>query len=180
MYLNIKNLFVKYIVLFIICIFCSSFGFSQNKSNINFIIKNVGIGVDGHFENINIETGFDTKGKLVHIKGVIQVASIKTGIDSRDEHLLNDDYFNAKNYKNISLVSKTIAPIDNGIFNVVATLTIKGKSKDIRIVVHCIRVDNQYKITSNFEINRSHFDVGARSLVLSNTVKIKALHFHKL
>ena len=171
---------MKHFLVFLVCVYCFNQGFSQNKSRVEFVIRNVGIGVDGYFEAINIETDFDAEGKLLKIKGVIKTNSIKTGINSRDEHLLKEDYFNVENHENITLLSKTIKSKSDGTFIVVATLTIKGIIKDIRIIVNLEKVDNQYKMTSNFEINRRDFDIGGKSLVLSNTVKIKVLHFHKL
>lgn len=180
MYFNIKILILKRFLLFVICFCCLSVGYSQSKSSIDFVIRNVGINVDGHFETFNIETNFDATGKLLNIKGIIKAASIKTGIESRDEHLLKDDYFDVENYDNITLVSKTIEPESEGIFSVVATLTIKEKTKEIRITVNRDKADDKYIMTSNFAINRKDFDVGGGSFVLSNTVKISVLHFHKL
>lgn len=171
---------MKNLILFIVCICCLSSGFSQNKSRINFEIKNLGIGVDGHFESIDIQTNFDTAGKLLYLKGKIKVASIKTGIESRDEHLLKPDYFDAKYHENITLVSKTITAKTDGVFNVLATLTIKDTSKDIRITVNSNTLGNPYKITSKFTINRTHFNIGGRSLLLSNSVNINVLHFHNI
>ncbi|MDG1730412.1 MAG: YceI family protein [Algibacter sp.] len=167
--------------LFFLIYFCSlSLGFSQNVPSIDFVIRNVGIGVDGHFETFNIETDFDATGKLLQINGVIKAASIETGMESRDEHLLKDDYFDVENYENITLVSKTITAKSEAVFNVVATLTIKEKSKEIRITVNREKVDDKYRVTSKFAINRRDFGVGGRSFILSNTVKINVLHFHKL
>ena len=171
---------MKRYLLFLVCICCLSLGFSQNKSSIDFVIRNVGINVDGHFEVFNIETDFDATGKLLRIKGIIKASSIKTGIDSRDEHLLKADYFDIENYENITLVSKIIESKPDGVFSVLAILAIKDKSKEIVIKVNRDKVDNHYKMTSNFTINRRDFDIGGRSFILGNMVKINVLHFHKL
>ena len=171
---------MKHFLLFVIFFCCLSLGFSQNNSSIEFVIRNVGIGVDGHFNTFSIETIFNNNGELSSINGEIKVASIETGMESRDQHLLKDDYFDVENYENITLVSKTISAKSEGIFNVVATLTIKEKTKEIRIKVNRVKVDDEYKITSKFAINRRDFDVGGGSFVLSNTVKINVVHFHKL
>ena len=116
----------------------------------------------------------------MRIKGIIKAASIKTGIDSRDEHLLKADYFDIENYENITLVSTIIESKSDGVFSVVAILTIKDKSKEIVIKVNRDKYDNQYIMTSNFTINRRDFDIGGRSFILGNMVKINVLHFHKL
>lgn len=171
---------MKYYLLLITCFCCFSFGYSQNDSAIEFVIRNVGIGVDGYFNTFDIETEFDDEGKLLNISGEINVASIETGIDNRDEHLLKDDYFDAENYGNITLVSKKIKAKNAGLYHITVALTIKGKTKEIPIIIKINKTNNQYKIISNFEINRRDFNVGGGSLVMSNTVKINVVHFHKL
>lgn len=171
---------MKYFLFLITCFCCFSFGYSQNNPAVEFVIRNVGIGVDGHFNSFKIETKFDNQGKLSNISGDITVASIETGIDSRDEHLLKDDYFDVENHKTITLVSKKIDSKSAGIYNISTALTIKGKTKEIPIIIKVDKLKNQYKITSNFEINRRDFNVGSGSLVMSNTVKINVVHFHKL
>ena len=90
---------MKRFLFFVICFCCLSLSFSQNKSSIDFVIRNVGIAVDGHFNTFNIETDFDNKGELLNIKGEIKVASIETGIESRDNHILKADYFDIENHK---------------------------------------------------------------------------------
>ena len=96
---------MKRFLLFVIYFCCLSTGFSQSKSSIDFVIRNFGINVDGHFNTFNIETDFNNKGEIIDIKGEIKVASIKTGIESRDEHLLKADYFDAENYEYITIYS---------------------------------------------------------------------------
>tara|TARA_R110000868_G_scaffold376896_3_gene642134 strand:+ start:272 stop:787 length:516 start_codon:yes stop_codon:yes gene_type:complete len=171
---------MKRFLLFVIYFCCLSTGFSQSKSSIDFVIRNFGINVDGHFNTFNIETDFNNKGEIIDIKGEIKVASIKTGIESRDEHLLKADYFDAENYEYIILESKTINKKSDTIYEVVSNLTIKGKTKEISIKVNCDNMNNQYKITSNFELNRRDFNVGGGSLIMSNTVKINVIYYHNL
>ena len=71
---------------------CSVACFAQTAS-IDFVIKNLGINVDGHFNTFTITTTFDSENSLKSVSGEIEVKSIKTGIKSRDEHLLEEDYF---------------------------------------------------------------------------------------
>ncbi len=171
---------MKHILLFVICFCCLSVGFSQSKSSINFEIRNFGINVDGHFNTFNIETDFNTKQELIGIKAEIGVASIETGIESRDEHLLKADYFDAENNEYIILKSKTINKKSDTTYEVISNLTIKGKTKEIRIKVNYDKMNNPYKITSNFELNRRDFGVGGGSLVMSNTVNINVIYHHNL
>ncbi|WP_138432595.1 YceI family protein [Winogradskyella algicola] len=159
---------------------CSNFGFSQNNSSIDFIIKNLGINVDGHFNTFTINTEFDADNQLTEILSKIEVASIETGIDSRDEHLLKEDYFHQEKHEYITLQSTSIKKESTTEYLISANLTIKGKTKVISIPVKVQKTDSgRTKITSYFEINRSDFDVGGGSFVMSKTVKINVTHYHE-
>lgn len=169
----------RYFFLVFLC--CSILsGFTQNSSSIDFVIKNVGINVDGHFNTFTIKSDFDNEGRLKSISGKIKVSSIKTGLDSRDEHLLEEGYFYNKKYEFITLESSEIEKIGDNSYTVKANLLIKGISKKISIRVDVIKINDSYKISSNFEINRKDFKVGGGSFVLSKTVKINVVHYQKL
>ena len=140
------------------------------------MIKNFGVNVDGSFSDINIEATFNSENILTEISGKIKVNSIDTGIQSRDEHLLKEDYFNAKKYPHITLSSQNISKIDNTNYSAKVILSIKGTSKTFTIPIKVAIKNNRAKIYSNFEINRKNFNVGGGSLVMSKTVKIQVIH----
>ena len=78
----------------------------NNKTSVLFQIKNFEIKVDGGFKTIDIKTNLDTKDlSNSYINATIIVNSIFTGIEARDEHLLETDYFDAVNHKKIILKS---------------------------------------------------------------------------
>lgn len=164
----------------LLCFCCLTLCFSQNTSQVNFVIRNLGINVNGHFKTVTITPYFNSNGTLLSIEGKVKVASIKTGIESRDNHLLKADYFDAEKHEYIILKSKNINKIGDGSYAMVAYLTIKGKTKQIDIKVNLDKANNTYKITSNFEINRKDFNIGSGSLIMSKTVKINVTHNHKL
>ncbi|WP_422106563.1 YceI family protein [Winogradskyella sp.] len=159
---------------------CTSFGYSQNASSIDFVIKNLGVNVDGHFNTFDIIAEFNPESELTNISGKIAVSSIKTGIESRDEHLLKDDYFDIENHAYITLRSISISKTSDTVYSVKADLSIKGKTKQITIPVTVQSVDETYKITSSFKINRRDFDVGGGSFVMGKTVKIQVTYFQEM
>ena len=161
----------------ILCVVITSFAYTQNTSSIDFIIKNLGVNVDGHFNTFTINAAFNADAELTNVSGEITVASIKTGIESRDEHLLKDDYFDVENHPLITLKSRSISKLSDTEYSVIAELTIKGKTKEITIPVLVQRTDSKYKIAASFAINRRDFDVGGGSFVMSKTVKIEVTHF---
>lgn len=171
---------MKRFLLFVICICCVTQGFSQNKSSVKFIVRNLGIGVDGQFNDFGIVTDFDHNGELLNITGEIKAISIETGIENRDKHLLKAHYFDIDNHEKITLSSKAVSAKLDGTYDVTAVITIKGKTKNIPITVKLEKLNNQYVITSNFEINRTHFSIGGENLFMSDIVKIEVIHYHNL
>ncbi|WP_111683257.1 YceI family protein [Winogradskyella tangerina] len=163
----------------LILVIFANLSFAQNASSISFVIKNLGVNVDGHFNTFEIDANFDNNSELTELTGKITVSSIETGIDSRDEHLLEEDYFDTENHKYITLKSKTITKTSNGNYTVNASLSIKGKTKSITIPVTVSNTGNSKKIVSSFEINRKDFKVGGGSFVMSKTVKIEVIHFQE-
>jgi polyisoprenoid-binding protein YceI len=154
--------------------------FSQNNPSIDFTIRNLGINVKGHFDKFSITTKLSSQKEFIGLSGNIKVNSIDTGIDSRDEHLLKGDYFNAEKHTLITLQSIKITKKTASEYLAKARLTIKGKTKNISIPVKVEKIIDAYKITSSFEINRRDFDVGGGSFVMSKMVKINVVHYQEL
>ena len=157
-----------------------SFCFSQNTSTIEFKIKNLGVNVDGYFNSFSVTTKFNNEAILEKLSGKIKVASLKTGIESRDKHLLEDDYFNSNKYAFILFESTSIRKESETVYKVKGNLTIKGKTKQITIPVAVSKTSKNHVITSEFEINRRDFDVGGGSFIMSKTVKINVVQYQKL
>lgn len=171
---------MKRFPLIIICFCCFAFGFSQSKSSVEFVIRNVGIGVDGHFNTFTIHADLNNQDELLSVKGKINVASIQTGIESRDEHLLKADYFDVENHEYITFQSESISKTSKNKYLATIKLTVKGKTKEIKLPIEVSKSSDIYKISSYFEINRVDFGVGGGSLVMSKTVKINVLYYQKL
>ena len=153
----------------------SMFGFTQNSS-IDFVIRNLGINVDGFFKTFSVTTKFDDANNLEDFSGEVKANSIETGIDSRDEHLLEEDYFHVSKYPLITLDVAELYKKPNNTYSAKVNLRIKGKSKQFTIPLKVEISDLQRKITSEFQINRKDFGVGGSSFVMSKTVKIKVVH----
>jgi polyisoprenoid-binding protein YceI len=167
------------LLILLICLFC--FGtVNAQDSSIDFIIKNLGINVDGQFNSFTISTNFDSEGKLTKLSSTIEVASIETGIESRDEHILEEDYFYEEEYPTITLKSTEIKEVNPNNYEIKASLTIKGKTKKVTVPITVQKTNSKYKITSSFEINRRDFDVGGGSFVMGKTVKINVIHYQDI
>lgn len=81
------------------------------------------------------------EGEIVHDEGdiaqssvhvFIDVPSVDSGVDRRDEHLLQDDYFNAEAYPHMVFQSKRIAETDDGL-QAVGDFFLHGVTREIVI-----------------------------------------------
>jgi polyisoprenoid-binding protein YceI len=158
----------------------SSMSFSQEwiqdkeETSISFKIKNFGLTVDGGFKTIDIKTNLDTKDiSNSYVNAAIIVNSIFTGIEVRDKHLLEEDYFDAINYTKIRLESSKIEENTDGDLILFATLSIKGITKKIEIPIDVSEKNSTLILSASMTLNRKDFNVGGRSFVLSNNVKIQ-------
>jgi polyisoprenoid-binding protein YceI len=168
-----KSLFL----LFLLTIFLGNaqeFTQDTEKTKVSFKIKNFGVYVDGDFSEIDIKTNFQSSNlSESFINATIIVKSIATGIESRDKHILEEDYFDAPNHENITLTSTKIEKKGDGSYAMTADLTIKGTTKEIQVPIEFQETDDTLMIQSKFEINRKDFKVGGGSFIMSKKVKIQ-------
>ena len=146
----------------------------KEETSISFKIKNFGLTVDGGFKTIDIKTNLDTKDiSNSYVNAAIIVNSIFTGIEVRDKHLLWKDYFYALNHKEIVLKSSKLTKDMNGNIILFAELSIKGITKKVEIPLEVFEDDSRLTLKALILLNRKNFDIGNRSLILSNNVKIQ-------
>ena len=146
----------------------------NNRTTVLFKIKNLGLTVDGGFKTSVIKTNLDTKDlSNSYINATIIVNSIFTGIEARDKHLLETDYFDTLNYEKIILKSSKLTKDANGNITLFAKLSIKGITKEMEIPLDVFEDNSMLTLKASMLVNRKNFNVGGRSILLSNNVKIK-------
>ena len=146
----------------------------NNRTTVLFKIKNLGLTVDGGFKTSVIKTNLDTKDlSNSYINATITVNSIFTGIEARDKHLLETDYFDALNHEKIILKSSKLTKDINGNITLFAKLSIKGIIEEMEIPLEVFEDSSTLVLKASMMINRKNFSVGGRSILLSNNVKIQ-------
>ena len=143
------------------------------SSKITFKIKNAGITVDGSFSDLQADINFDPKNleKSV-LKASVGVASINTGIKKRDKDLRMRKYFHEEKYPRIKMASRKIKHLEKDKYQGTFDLTIKGVTKQIEIPFTYTAKDNSGKFTAEFQVNRRDFEVGSKSLILSDEATV--------
>lgn len=143
---------MKRLFLFLLATTISAASLAQTKwtidpmhSFVNFQVKHSGISfVDGSFKKFNgtIEA---SKADLTDAKinFTVDVASINTSVEMRDNHLKTDDFFNAEKYPTMTFVStsfskqptKSPKQVTN-VYYLKGKLTIRDVTKDVTFIVN--------------------------------------------
>lgn len=105
----------------------------QAHSSLNFSIKHLGISfVEGNMTkydgNVVLNNEDITSAKF---NFEIDVNSINTGIEARDNHLKSADFFEADKFGKITFVSTEVKKVKNNNYKLVGNLTIKNVTKKV-------------------------------------------------
>jgi polyisoprenoid-binding protein YceI len=146
----------------------------SGSSNIQFKIKNLGVSVNGKFTGLTSTIQFDPAAiASASIQAQVDAKTVNTGIDMRDDHLRDKDYFDVKNFPFIKLVSTKIAAgsrKDTWIFS--GKLTIKETTLDISFPFTAIPASGGFQLKGEFIINRRDFGVGGGSFTMGDKVTV--------
>ena len=96
-------------------------------------MRHLGISnVRGQFADYDATVQFDPENlETLQVEATINVGSINTGIERRDNHLRSDDFFNAEQFPAMTFVSKGVRNIDGDEFELVGDLTIRDVTKEV-------------------------------------------------
>ncbi len=94
----------------------------------------------------------------------IQTESVDSNNDQLDRHLKSPDFFNSVEFPQMTFVSISAKHIENGRFEVVGDLTIRGVKKRVTVPIECSSISKLGGATragfeASFEIKRSDFGV---------------------
>ena len=146
----------------------------DDHSSVKFTIKNFGFNVVGSFKGLNGTIQFDPA-DLSHASFdvTIDVHSINTGIDMRDNHLRSEDYFDVKNYPQIHFISTRVVNSNKaGTFIVYGNLTIKQTTKEVSIPFTAQPQTDGFLFNGEFKMNRRDYSIGG-SGTISNELNLK-------
>jgi polyisoprenoid-binding protein YceI len=134
---------------------------SAAKSTINWVGKKV---TGKHEGTIKLKDGalFMKDGKIVRGKFTVDMTSIEVtdlkageGKEDLEGHLKADDFFGTEKFATANMNFKTVTPKANGVYNVVADLTIKGITNP---VTFDLTVKNN-NATAKVVVDRTKYDI---------------------
>jgi polyisoprenoid-binding protein YceI len=111
--------------------------------------------VDGEFTKLNgtVETTSETDFNNAKVNFTIDVASIDTRVQMRDDHLRSDDFFNAEKFPHMTLANAVLSKDSSGKYVLSGDLTIRDVTKKVTFDV----VQNNGIITDPWGGTRAGF-----------------------
>ncbi|SJM67495.1 YceI family protein [Gulosibacter sp. 10] len=153
-------------------------------TEVGFVVRHMAISkVRGKFERFE---GTITVGERLEdsaVEAAVEVASVNTNQEQRDEHLRTSDFFAAPEHPQMTFVSKSIR-VEGEEIRVLGDLTLRGVTKEVEFEVEFggVTVDGFGNTKAGFEaeakINRKEFGVSwnapteAGGLTLGDEVRI--------
>ena len=134
------------------------------KSKIGFVAHTTMFDVDGHFKSWNSDVKIDpTDLTLTQFNVRIATNSVDTGIDKRDAHLKENDFFNATKYPFAKIISTRVKVISKNLLEIQGILTIRDKSQKVTIPAKYSWIEKMdgraLRLTGKFQVIRQDFDI---------------------
>lgn len=171
-----KKLLLLSILFISVNVFSQNYSPSDSLSKVHFVIKNFGINTGGDFSGLKGDIYFLPENTATsHFNVSVASSTVDTDNSMRDNNLKSDEYFSTEKYPRITLVSTKIEKTNKtgeGYFYFTGNLTIHGITKAISFPFQAKSVDNGYLFTGNFQIDRTAFGVGEKSVVLGSLVDV--------
>lgn len=143
------------------------------NSSVTFKIKNAGLTVDGSFKGLEADIQFDPgKGFGNKIEASVDVKTINTSINARDNHLKKAEYFDAEKFPKITMKSSSFSKGDDGKFKGFFSVSIKGTTKTVPVIFTFAETGGKATFSGTFKLNRLDYKVGESSWVMSDEVNI--------
>lgn len=146
------------------------------------VISNVA-GSFGNFSGTLDWSGEEAELSAATVTLSIDAASISTDNENRDEHLKNEDFFDVPKFPNITFASTEIVSGQEGQFELVGQMTMKGISKEVTF--DCtfngqaeFRGSRRVGFSAVAQIDRTEFGMDGSGtfdgggLILGNTVSV--------
>jgi len=167
-----KKIFLASVFLLLPVLMFGQTKWQPTEYEISTRIKNAGLTVTSRFTGLKADLVFSPEELAKSsLTASVEVETIKTGIDKRDKHLQQEEYFNTAKYKLIEMKSVKLYKKGNqyaGMFNV----TMKGVTRQVEFPFTFTRNGTNAEFKGSFELNRRDFGVGGKSMTMSDDLTV--------
>lgn len=110
-------------------------------TEINFSVKHFFTPVSGTFRDYSVDLMFDAEApENSTVRVDIDVASIDTNNERRDNHLRSPDFFDAEKYPKMTFVSTSVRQVEPKKLMVKGDLTIKETTKEVELTIDLLGI----------------------------------------
>jgi polyisoprenoid-binding protein YceI len=157
-----------------------SFTIDSVHSTVIFRVKHLGAAwAYGRFNEVSGSFAFDEeKPEGCALDLEIDAASVDTNNEDRDKHLRGEEFFNTEKFPSITLVSKKIAKVAEGTYELTADLTLLAETKEITVRLTKTgeakheRFGHKIGFDTTFTIKRSDYGMKAMLDLLGDEVLV--------
>ena len=112
-----------------------TWNFDTAHSSVGFTVKHMVISkVKGTFTQYDGSVEFDGKNfETGSVNVAIDVVSVDTDNEKRDNHLKTSDFFDLENHPKMTFISKKVVKGDGDNFEVLGDLTLRGVTKEVTL-----------------------------------------------
>ncbi len=126
--------------------------------------------VQGGFDKFTGEFDMNDKGELVKFSAKVEVASVNTRLEKRDNHLRSSDFFDVEKFPEMTFVSTKVTANGNN-YTAEGDLTIKDVTKPVTLTGELLGMvkdpmgDHRVGFQAEGNINRQDFNVSFNQLL---------------
>jgi len=161
-------------------------------TEINFTVKHFFTPVTGTFKDYQVDFQFDRENPANStVRVTIEVASVDTKNERRDNHLRSGDFFNAAEHPSMTFESTSVRQLSEGQLIATGNLTIKGITKEVDLPISVLGITDLppqmqemmggVTEVASFEavtqLDRRDFEVGvenwAQTMIVGGEVEIR-------
>ena len=148
------------------------------QSEVGFIIKQMGVPVEGHFKKFDAQIALDpAKPETGKIAFTIDIASATMGSPEPDAELPKSVWFNTAKFPQATFQSTSIKGLGGGKFEITGKLAIKGNTRDAVVPVTLVQSGPTTTATGVLAIKRLAFKIGenewADTSMVADDVQVK-------
>jgi polyisoprenoid-binding protein YceI len=148
------------------------------QSTIHFEFRQMGVPVKGGFKRFATEMAFDpAKPEAARAQIEIDLASIDAGSPEADDESAGKLWFNRSAYPKATFVSSQIRALGDNRYEMLGTLTLKGRSREMSVPVTYMPGKNAATFDGSFVLRRLDFGIGegmwADVATVANEVQVR-------
>lgn len=131
------------------------------QSDIGFVVKQMGVPVEGHFKKFDAQISFDAaKPATSKVAFTVDIASATLGAPEVDAELPKAVWFNTAKFPQATFASSGFKALGGGKYEVAGKLSIKGQSRDVVVPVTMTQTGAVTVAVGAFAIKRLLFKIG--------------------